>query len=152
MTQFSNDSLVVNTQSVSQADCETASKLLEVLASASTNSTSFAGALSACRADEITLAPTVMDVISKVLTHLVEGNTLVIDTLPDTLTALQAAELLGISTNYVIDLTKSNVLKHSKTRKRLSIKTEDVLALKRDLNSRRETALEKLASVDGQFI
>lgn len=85
------------------------------------------------------------DLIEGLVEHLAAGKTVQVLTFDRELGTRQAAELLGVSRPYLVQLIEEGQLPHRKVGGHCRLYIEDVLAFKAGLDAQRRLALQALA-------
>ncbi len=89
--------------------------------------------------------------LTKVLETLASGGSLTISAMPEDLTTTQAARLLGESRPTLMKRIRNGELGSSKAGTHHRLKTEEVLALRRQLLEERREAARKLLALEDEF-
>lgn len=101
---------------------------------------------------EITLTPTMSDVLLDLLRLVGAGSAVTLVPIQELLTTQQAADLLNVSRPYLIRLLEQDAMPHTFVGRHRRIKAEDVFAYKNTRDAARSRALDDLLSSDADFL
>lgn len=101
--------------------------------------------------EELILPPSALRLLHSLLTELGQGNAVTLTPIRAELTSQQAADLLNVSRPHLVKLLDEGAIPSHKVGSHRRVKTEDLLAYKRDFLAKRQAALEELAALSQEL-
>lgn len=91
------------------------------------------------------IPPPVRDVLVRILTHMEEGQAITIIPASHELTSQEAADLLGVSRQYMVRLLEDGKLPFHRTGTHRRVYFQDLMTYKKERDSQRRAALDQMA-------
>lgn len=101
--------------------------------------------------EELVLPPVALRLLLDLLTELGQGNSVALDTVQPELTTQQAADLLNVSRPFLVKILDEGVIPSRKIGTHRRVLREDVLAYRREVDRKRQEALDELSALDQEL-
>jgi excisionase family DNA binding protein len=103
------------------------------------------------KGESLVLPRSAVRILFRVLTEMAKGNAVTLVPIHAELTTQEAAELLNVSRPFVVKLLDEEVLPSRKVGTHRRVLFEDVMAYKRDIDTKRLKVLEELSALDQEL-
>lgn len=94
----------------------------------------------------INIPTSVLPQLTEILNHLAKGNNIKIVPIKEELTTSEAASILNVSRPYLVELLESGKIPFRKVGVRRRILTQDLMAYKQDIETKRKSTLTELTA------
>ena len=97
--------------------------------------------------ESITIPASALRLLKNILAEMAEGNAVAVMPVDSELTTQQAAKLLNVSRSFLIDLLEKELIPYHKVGSHRRMTYADVMAYKRDIDTKRLAELEELTAL-----
>ena len=101
--------------------------------------------------DTLEIPAPAMRLLVEILAEMAKGHTVTLVTVQEEISTQQAAELLGVSRPYFVQLLEGGAIPFRKVGARRRIRLQDVMSYKRNLYGKRRQLLDELTAYDQEL-
>ena len=104
------------------------------------------------KAVEVTLGPTVTELLIEVLRHVGNGEAVTLVPVGQMLSTQQAADILNVSRPHLVSLLERKIMPFTTVGRHRRVRAEDLFRYKQQRDASRSEALTRLAASDGELL